>query len=117
MEELNALRCVEETPELDEQLAKAKAEAERFELPLEIKTDDKYSREKKCRWPWKSAYIVSNGDVIPCCILADSDTVKMGNVFEEEFATIWNSAKYQELRRQIREHELASYCKGCYVDA
>jgi radical SAM protein with 4Fe4S-binding SPASM domain len=117
MEELNALRRVEETPELDEQLAKAKAEAERFELPLEIKTDDKYSREKKCRWPWKSAYIASNGDVIPCCILADSDTVKMGNVFEEEFATIWNSAKYQELRRQIREHELASYCKGCYVDA
>lgn len=117
MEERNAPKRVEETPEFNEHLAKAKAEAERFALPLEIKTEDRYSREKKCRWPWKSAYIASNGDVIPCCILADSDTVKMGNVFEQDFATIWNSEKYQELRRQIREHELASYCKGCYADA
>jgi radical SAM protein with 4Fe4S-binding SPASM domain len=117
MEERNAAKRTQDTPELSEQLALAKAEAERFELPLEIKTEDKYSRERKCRWPWKSAYIASNGDVVPCCILADSDTVKMGNVFEEKFATIWNSPKYQELRNRIRDHDLPEYCKGCYADA
>jgi radical SAM protein with 4Fe4S-binding SPASM domain len=117
MARVNAPKRVAISPELDEQSKKAKAEAERVALPLEIKTDDKYSRVKKCRWPWKSAYIASNGDVIPCCILADSDTVKMGNVFEEDFATIWNSEKYQELRRQIKAHDLPSFCKGCYVDA
>lgn len=117
MEERNAPKRVEETLELTEELAKARAEAERFALPLEIKTEDKYTREHKCRWPWKSAYIASNGDVIPCCILADADTVKMGNVFEEEFATIWNSEKYRTLRNNIRDHTLPEYCKGCYADA
>ncbi len=117
MEERNAPKRLEHTLELTEQVARAKAEAERFALPLEIKTEDKYTREQKCRWPWKSAYIASNGDVVPCCILADSDTVKMGNVFEEEFSTIWNSRKYQELRSQIRDHRLPEFCKGCYADA
>lgn len=117
MEERNAVKRVEDTPELSEELTRAKAEAERFGLPLEIKTEDKYSRNQKCRWPWKSAYIASNGDVIPCCILADADTVTMGNVFEEDFATIWNSDKYQELRQQIKQHTLPDYCQGCYSDA
>jgi radical SAM protein with 4Fe4S-binding SPASM domain len=103
--------------ELDGQLTKAKAEAERFALPLEIKTEDKYSRDERCRWPWKSAYIASNGDVVPCCIFADADVVNMGNVFEKDFATLWSSEKYQGLRRRIREYDLPTYCKGCYVDA
>jgi radical SAM protein with 4Fe4S-binding SPASM domain len=117
MEERNAPKRVEIAANFNEELAKAKAEAQRYALPLEITTEDKYTRQRKCRWPWKSAYIASNGDVVPCCILADSDTVKMGNVFEEDFATIWNSEKYQELRQQIKDHTLADYCKRCYADA
>jgi radical SAM protein with 4Fe4S-binding SPASM domain len=117
MEEINSQKRVREVKELDKQVAKAKQEAERIGLPLEVRNDDKYSCKNKCGWPWKSAFIASNGDVVPCAILADSDTMKMGNVFEEKFETIWNSEKYQELRRQHREHDLPEFCKNCYIDA
>jgi radical SAM protein with 4Fe4S-binding SPASM domain len=117
MEEINSQKRVNEARLMDEQVTRAKAEAERIGLPLVIRNDDKYSCNNKCGWPWKSAFIASNGDVVPCAILADSDTVKMGNVFEESFETIWNSEKYQELRRQHREHDLPAYCKNCYLDA
>jgi radical SAM protein with 4Fe4S-binding SPASM domain len=117
MEEINSQKRVTEAAELEAQVSKAKQEAERVGLPLFIRNDDKYSCKNKCGWPWKSAFIASNGDVVPCAILADSDTVKMGNVFEEDFETIWNSEKYQELRRQHREHDLPEYCKNCYLDA
>ncbi len=50
-------------------------------------------------------------------ILADADTVKMGNVFEQDFATIWNDAPYRTLRQQIRDHQLPEFCKNCYSDA
>jgi radical SAM protein with 4Fe4S-binding SPASM domain len=117
MEEINSQKRVTEARELETHLSQAKAEAERVGLPLNIRNDDKYSCKNKCGWPWKSAFIASNGDVVPCAILADSDTVKMGNVFEESFETIWNSEKYQELRRQHREHDLPEFCKNCYMDA
>jgi radical SAM protein with 4Fe4S-binding SPASM domain len=117
MEEINSQKRVNEAKVLEEQVLKAKQEAERVGLPLVIRNDDKYSCKNKCGWPWKSAFIASNGDVVPCAILADSDTMKMGNVFEEDFETIWNSQKYQELRRQHREHDLPEFCKNCYIDA
>lgn len=117
MEEINSQKRVTEAKELEVQVTKAQQEAERVGLPLFVRNDDKYSCKNKCGWPWKSTFIASNGDVVPCAILADSDTVKMGNVFEEDFETIWNSEKYQELRRQHREHDLPQYCKNCYIDA
>jgi radical SAM protein with 4Fe4S-binding SPASM domain len=117
MEEINAQKRVTEAKELETQVNKAKQEAERVGLPLYVRNDDKYSCKNKCGWPWKSAFIASNGDVVPCAILADADTVKMGNVFENDFGTIWNSEKYQELRRRHREHDLPEYCKNCYMDA
>jgi radical SAM protein with 4Fe4S-binding SPASM domain len=117
MEEINSQKRVTEAKELEARVTEAKQEAERVGLPLYVRNDDKYSCKNKCGWPWKSAFIASNGDVVPCAILADSDTVKMGNVFEEDFEMIWNSEKYQELRRQHREHDLPDYCKNCYIDA
>ena len=50
----------------------------------------------------------------PCCEIADSSVVKMGNVFEERFADIWNNDRYRELRRRIAEDDIPDYCRGCY---
>jgi radical SAM protein with 4Fe4S-binding SPASM domain len=86
-------------------------------IPLTIFSDDFLSREKPCRLPWTSAYIASNGDVVPCSIVADSDTVRMGNVFERPFREIWNGPAYQQLREQIRSHRLPQFCRNCYDDA
>ncbi len=83
---------------------------------LNVFSADAYSIKNKCPWPWMRAFIAANGDVVPCCILADANTVSLGNVFTEHFGKIWNSAAYRELRRRIKQHDLPDYCKGCYRD-
>ena len=117
MEKINSHKRIAMDNGFESHIKQAQATAEQLGLALDITSDDKYSRQRKCNWPWKSAYIASNGDVVPCCILADSDTVKMGNVFEQDFKEIWNSESYQTLRKQIRDHELPQFCKNCYQDA
>ena len=94
------------------------ADAEQFAseqgVELRVCTDNFLTKDKPCYWPWRSTYIAANGDVIPCCVVADSDVVKMGNVFEQDFKTIWNSREYRNLRRMIRKHKLPRYCRACY---
>jgi radical SAM protein with 4Fe4S-binding SPASM domain len=94
----------------------AEESAREVGLDLRISRSDFCTRERKCVWPWTSAYVAANGDVVPCCIIADSDTVKMGNVFERDFAEIWNSPAYREFRNRIRNHDLPDYCRNCYLD-
>ena len=98
------------------QLATAKATATDVGIDLIVNEYSRFCHDKPCAWPWKSAFIAANGDVVPCCVVADSDVVKMGNVFEQDFKEIWNSAAYQELRAQIINRDLPEYCKNCYVD-
>lgn len=83
---------------------------------LKIWNEDYYTKRHKCPWPWKRAFIAANGDVVPCCILADADIIKMGNVFEQDFAVIWNSPQYRDFRERIRNHRLHEFCKNCYRD-
>ena len=97
-------------------LKEAMKVAKENHINLRIKYDDFYSKRRVCTWPWTSAYIASNGDVVPCCILADSNIVTMGNVFIEDFSEIWNSYEYQDFRERHRSHNLPDYCKHCYVD-
>lgn len=83
-------------------------------LELTVRREDFYSRRHKCPWPWQRAFVAANGDVVPCCILADSDTIKMGNLFQKSFAEIWNSREYRDFRSRIRKHQLPEFCKNCY---
>jgi len=96
-------------------ISEVKAIAQENQIHLDIYYGNFCSRRQPCLWPWTSAYIASNGDVIPCCTIGDSDTIKMGNVFEKSFSEIWYSAKYHDFRTQIRKHDLPSYCKNCYA--
>jgi radical SAM protein with 4Fe4S-binding SPASM domain len=100
----------------DATLAKAQKFAKEQGIKLEIYRRDFYTKHRKCPWPWKSAYICTNGDVVPCPILADSDTVKMGNIYEQDFREIWNSEQYQELRRCHINYDLPKYCQHCYLN-
>ena len=102
---------------LSQQIEDASRTAEDLGLELHIASHDYYSKKRKCTWPWTSAFIAANGDVVPCCIVADSDTVKMGNLFDEDFKTIWNSRGYREFRRRIKNHDLPDFCRNCYIDA
>ena len=103
-----------ESEPLREALAKAAATARKRGLRIKIVSHDYYSSDRQCPWPWTSAYIAANGDVVPCCIVADSDIACMGNLFEEDFRSIWNGEAYRKLRKRIRTNDLPEYCRGCY---
>jgi radical SAM protein with 4Fe4S-binding SPASM domain len=102
---------------LRESISAAIETAREIHLPIKIAEHDYYSPESQCPWPWTSAYIAANGDVVPCCIIADSGICCMGNIFSEDFRTIWNGDAYRDLRRRIRSNDLPEYCRGCYRSA
>jgi len=81
-----------------------------------------------CHWPYFSTVIKYNGDVIPCCYYrtgmqytTDDDARTLGNVFQNGLDEIWNSPKYQTIRRLVSNPALAdsqpackeSFCYGC----
>lgn len=58
---------------------------------------------RACKWPWRGAYVTADGFVTPCCENgSDPARINFGNVFEEPFAEIWNSERYQEFRRELQ---------------
>lgn len=83
-------------------------------VTVDVETGPTYSTERPCPWPWNRSYVAANGDVVPCCVIADSSVVKMGNVFEEPFAKIWNNKRYRDLRRAIATDDVPPYCLTCY---
>lgn len=66
---------------------------------LEKKTM-KNNKYNLCPYPWTSMVIASNGDVVACCRDLQHKTV-LGNLFNEDLASIWNGPKYQTLRQGL----------------
>lgn len=62
-----------------------------------------------CTEPWSSIWVTSAGEVRTCCLNATS----FGNLFDREFAQIWNGAEYVAFRRQHAQRELALGCSNC----
>lgn len=98
----------------EQPLATGAITREATRVAVDVETGPMYSTERPCPWPWNRSYVAANGDVVPCCVIADSSVVKMGNVFEEPFAKIWNNARYRELRRAIATDDVPPYCLTCY---
>ncbi len=51
---------------------------------------------KNCMFPYGWCYIGANGDISPCCYLGDHF---IGNVFEDNFESVWFGGQMQKLRR------------------
>lgn len=52
----------------------------------------------ECRQLWDSLYVNANGDVFPCCLVADPQMVA-GNVAETPLDQLWNNEKMMAMRR------------------
>ena len=109
-----AINISRDNPQADKFIGEAVKVAAAIGLTLEVEQGQKFSPSYRCYWPWYKTYIAANGDVVPCCEIADSSVVKMGNVFEERFADIWNNDQYRELRRRIAGDDIPDYCRSCY---
>lgn len=82
-------------------------------LTTGVYTTDLYTHIP-CYVGWRSARILSDGNVIPCCGCYD---LILGNITNSSFTTIWNSEKYHQFRQQSiniqKDITLLKRCK-CY---
>lgn len=73
---------------------------------------DDYS-EHSCTQPFMSMYIQQNGNCCICCADVYGDIV-LGNVAETSVLDVWNSKKYEEIRKRIAGgRKNIKKCKNC----
>jgi radical SAM protein with 4Fe4S-binding SPASM domain len=74
-------------------------------------------RRPPCHYPWFTIYVTVDGYVMPCCWAQDSEHHHLGNVFEDDVATVWWGSRYRELRRQMVDSSvpLPAFCSSCPV--
>jgi len=57
--------------------------------------------QQMCLFPWFSTYITVEGDLRPCCLFTVEKETNMGNIFHEDFDSIWNNKRYRDFRQAI----------------
>jgi pyrroloquinoline quinone biosynthesis protein E len=77
---------------------------------------DYFSEKRPCTFIKNSAYVSVEGEIVPCCIIADPRIISMGNIHEvSSIKEIWNNKQYKDLRTAIHQNKLPSFCKYCYL--
>jgi radical SAM protein with 4Fe4S-binding SPASM domain len=67
------------------------------------------SYRKRCISPWMVAYIFPDGSVRPC----QSLNFSAGSLRESPFRNIWNSERYRNYRRVVKERKAFPVCSRC----
>ncbi len=66
-----------------------------------------------CNRLFEQAYILSNGDVVLCCVDWERTTI-LGNLKNQSLEEIWNSPRFMEIRKRYLEGDLDGLlCKRC----
>ena len=78
-----------------------------FEQNKKLKNKSHYAQQY-CEFPWISATIMAEGNVVPCTQISNNEIV-LGNVNENSLEDIWNGEKYQKLRTM---HITGKFPKG-----
>lgn len=74
----------------------------------------RYSDMKPCLWPWGGGFVATTGDLVPCCVLADPNLLRLGNVLERSFRDVWNGEMMRLLRNSLKQKKLMKPCRDCY---
>lgn len=101
---------------IQNQIKKIKLRGSKEGMEVNIFDENLLSFSKQCVWPWESSYISKTGDVVPCCIIGDEKVISFGNIKENSFKEIWNSEKYKNFRKNIKNNKIPDYCKNCYKE-
>ena len=75
-------------------------------------------KTRNCRWLWMKSTINWNGSVSPCCGVWH-EKYDFGNIRDNSFKAIWNSAKYREARKFSRKKDIKptdNICSICYAN-
>lgn len=82
------------------------------EVAWQGKIGRKIRESKPCTHIFKFLNVASNGDVVMCCIDYNHSIV-LGNIYKENIMNIWNSERFNELRKQQIEGEFSDLCLNC----
>ena len=63
-----------------------------------------------CDWCIERPFVSLDGTVSLCCV---NRYVALGNIFESDFADIWNSAAARAVRSAFFEGSIPYFCSGC----
>jgi radical SAM protein with 4Fe4S-binding SPASM domain len=70
--------------------------------------------DQVCLLPWLQCFISVRGELSPCCATYTNESFSAGNVFEQDFETVWNGPKMQSIRRQFRSRRNPlAVCRDC----
>lgn len=67
-----------------------------------------------CLLPWLQCFVSVKGEVAPCCAMYTNESFSAGNVFAQDFETVWNGSKMREARRLFRSRKNPfAICRDC----
>jgi radical SAM protein with 4Fe4S-binding SPASM domain len=73
----------------------------------------KSSMENYCWKLWHSTVITWDGKVVPCCFDKDAEH-QMGNIADENFATVWQGSNYNSFRANVlKSRKSINICANC----
>ena len=72
----------------------------------------------KCTQPWFRVVVLTDGRVLPCCLLGYSLKMVLGNACQDSLYTLWNSGRMKELRRihKTGEYFRDKVCNQCAMN-
>ena len=85
-------------------------ELEKLQASTRVKDPD-----FNCTQPWFRMVVLTDGSVLPCCLLGMSLKMKVGNANTSSVAELWNSSTVRQLRQMHREgryrdHPVCTVC-------
>ena len=98
----------------DRNVRLAKAKAARLGIKLQHQpTFRDYTEDddmiRPCYRPWEHLIVTQAGSVQICC----GGTGNQGNIFEQDFFSVWNNDMFQEFRRRVNTDDPPKACRSC----
>ncbi len=76
-------------------------------------TSNTLSQNGTCLGAKQQIAILSNGDVVPCCLDTDAH-VLLGNIFNQSLEDILNDVPYKQLVKEFNDHKIQNpFCLRC----
>lgn len=88
---------------------RALAAGVRLGLPLPTVPAAPRRTHRPCRYPWTSAVVLGNGDVMACCVPG----TRVGNIRESSLGDIWNGAAMRAFRESVNSDRPPAACRDC----
>jgi MoaA/NifB/PqqE/SkfB family radical SAM enzyme len=93
-------------PEL---IARATAKNVYIGIPLPFPTRAPRRGHARCSYPWSTAVVLGNGDVMGCCVPG----TKVGNLNGSSLEEVWNGPAMGEFRRRVNSDAPPQPCTVC----